>query len=190
MVPRMYTRVVERTRTYTFIWSLVLSLVHELERGLPVLMFSLCVNLCPLLFLSCLPSGLIVSSFCLSINWTYHRTDRTRKQQPCPVGARPAPWAHFVFVLFSFWSLFSFLLDVSVLTFFKLSFSGVRICHGYVTGNSSLQVARDGIPLLVSAVPLCTGTTALHVLFCFLPSREAFFVSIASFVTTGWISGK
>ena len=38
MVPRMYTRVVERTRTYTFIWSLVLSLVHELERGLPVLM--------------------------------------------------------------------------------------------------------------------------------------------------------
>ena len=40
----------------------------------------------PLFFsLSCLPS------FCWSITWTYHRTDRTSKQQPCSLWTRPPP---------------------------------------------------------------------------------------------------
>ena len=30
------------------------------------------------LFLSCIPSGLLVPSLCWSINWTHHRTDRHR----------------------------------------------------------------------------------------------------------------
>ena len=64
------------------------------------------------LLFSCLPSGLIViivSSFCWSITWTYHRTDRTSKQQPCPLGTRPALECIFVFVSFLFLSfLFCF----------------------------------------------------------------------------------
>ena len=68
------------------------------------------LTLCPCP-LSCLPSGL-VSSFCWYITWTYHKTDRASKQQPCPLGARPAPWLHawcfwFVF-FFSFFIFFSF----------------------------------------------------------------------------------
>ena len=37
--------------------------------------------------------------------------------------------------------------------------------HGYVPGIILLQVIRDGIPLLVSTIPLRTGT-AMSVLFC------------------------
>ena len=33
---------------------------------------------------SCLPPRLLVTSLCWSISWTYHGTDRTPKQQPCP----------------------------------------------------------------------------------------------------------
>ena len=42
---------------------------------------------------------------------------------------------------------------------------------GCVPGIVRLQVRRDGIPQLVSTVPSRTGT-AVHVLFCFLPSRR------------------
>ena len=52
-------------------------------------------------------------------------------------------------------------------------FSGVHKYHGYVPGIILLQVIRDGIPQLVSTVPLRTGTAAVHVLFCFLPSRRS-----------------
>ena len=31
------------------------------------------------------------ASFSWSINWIYHRTDRTSKQQPCHFGTQPAP---------------------------------------------------------------------------------------------------
>ena len=53
-------------------------------------------------------------------------------------------------------------------------FSGLRsVYHGYVSGIISLQVTHDGIPQLVinSNVPLRNGT-AVHVLFCFLPTRR------------------
>ena len=70
---------------------------------LPLLFFSSCVSG---LFSSCLPSGLFVSSFCLVINWTFHRTDRTGNQQSCPLGARPA---HCVRVCLLSHSFFSFL---------------------------------------------------------------------------------
>ena len=69
-------------------WSLVSSFVRQLDVGLLVLFFG------PLSlpsFLYCLPPGLSVSSFCWSINWTYHRIDRTSNKQPCPLGTRPAP---------------------------------------------------------------------------------------------------
>ena len=44
-------------------------------------------------------------------------------------------------------------------------FSGVRMYHGYVPGISRFQVFRDGIPQLLSSVPLRTGT-AVHAQFC------------------------
>ena len=47
----------------------------------------------------------------LSISCTHHRTDRTTgKQQPCPLGTRPAPWAHvcFCFTFNFFLLLFPF----------------------------------------------------------------------------------
>ena len=47
------------------------------------------------------------------------------------------------------------------------------ICHGYVPGTCSLQVMRDGMPQLVSTVSFRAGT-AVHVLFCVLPSRRLF----------------
>ena len=64
------------------------------------------------LFLSCLPSGLTVSSFCWSINWMHHRTDRTSKQQPCPLGTRPSER---MFVSVSFFLLSCTFLPVSFL---------------------------------------------------------------------------
>ena len=50
----------------------------------------------------------VVSSLCWSITWTYRRTDRSSKQQHCPLGTRPAPRVHDDFVFFFFHSLFSF----------------------------------------------------------------------------------
>ena len=45
--------------------------------------------------------------------------------------------------------------------------------YGHVPGIIILQAIWDGIPQLVGTVPLRTGT-AVHVLFCFLPSRRFF----------------
>ena len=111
----------------------------------PLLLFSF-------LFLTCPPSGFIMSSSCWSITWTYHRTDRTSKQKPCPVGTLLAPWAHvdlgFVFSFLSFLSV-DFLPVLSFVDpFFALLFSplfGVYTYTGYVPGVISSQVIRDGI---------------------------------------------
>ena len=71
--------------------------------------------------------------------------------------------------------LFVFLSVSFLFALVSSSFSGVRIYHGYVPGIFSLQVIRDGIPHLVSTLPLRTGT-AVHLLFCvcvfFVPSRR------------------
>ena len=55
-------------------------------------------------------------------------------------------------------------------------FSGVRICHGRVPGIISLQVIRDGIPQLLSTVPLRTGT-AVHSSIILLCSIETIFLA-------------
>ena len=119
--------------------------------------FQLCV---PALFFffSCLPPGRGVSSFCWSINWTHHGTDRTTKEQPCPLGTRPAPLVHarfrfsflFFFKFISFLFLFFLFLSVSFLFYpcFCL-LSGVRIIrvyHGYVllVLFIPLHMTRDG----------------------------------------------
>ena len=76
-------------------------------------------------------------------------------------------------LFFPFFSSFLFL-SVSflfVLLSVSLSFSGVHKYHGYVPGIISMQVIRDGIPQLVSTVPLRTGTGVL-VMYIFLPSRR------------------
>ena len=74
-----------------------------------------------------------------------HRTDRTSKQQPCPLGTRPAPWAHVCFLVH--FSLF-FLFLVCFFTFCpsqSWSFSSVQdtYYHGYVPGIISLQVTYE-----------------------------------------------
>ena len=74
--------------------SFVSSLPHQLDREILVSFFSSVPM--PSCFFSSffysLPSGLVVSSFCCwSITWTYHKTDRTSRQHPCPLGIRPAP---------------------------------------------------------------------------------------------------
>ena len=52
----------------------------------------------------------------------------------------------------------------------------------HVPGIISLQVMRDGLPQLVSTVPLRTGTAVVHALFCLLPARRFF---VACLVTMG-----
>ena len=102
--------------------------------------------------LKCLPSGLVVSSFCWSINWThhiisYHWTDGTRKQQPYPLGARPAPRAPVCFVSFFIIFLFfsvSFHFALIFVFFFGCTYVCYSLYHRYVHGIISLQVIRDG----------------------------------------------
>ena len=112
------------------------------------------------LFLTCLPSSLLVSSLCWSISWTHHRTDRhrtdrTSKQQPCPLGTRPAPSAHFCFVLISFRFLLSCVFPFpSLSSCFSASFSSFFAGVPVHTVDLFLvaQVIRDCIPQLVSSV--------------------------------------
>ena len=79
------------------------------------LRFLLAFCLGPLLGLSFfLPAFFVVLP--LAISGTQHRTDRItskKKQKPCPLRARPAPWAHvriclFLFHLFVFFPFISF----------------------------------------------------------------------------------
>ena len=67
--------------------SLVSSLAHQLDMEMLFFYLGVTALFFSFLFLSCLPSGLFMSSLCWSIIWTYHRTDRTSKQQPCPSSA-------------------------------------------------------------------------------------------------------
>ena len=76
---------------------------------------------------------------------------------------------------------------------FQSSFSAVRTYihtyHGCVSGVLSLQVTRDGTPLLVIVPSPCVlALFAVHVLFLFvfLPSRRFL---IACCVTTGYLLG-
>ena len=93
---------------------LVSSLAHQLDVEMLVC-FTTSVSLpSSFISLSCLPSVFIVSSFCWSINWTYHRTDLTIKLQPCPVGTRPAPCANACWKLPFVLSFRCFIIFVSV----------------------------------------------------------------------------
>ena len=74
-------------RICPFFLSLVSSLAHQLDVGL---LFFVFLSLVSALFL-CFPVYFFVSSFCWYIKWTYRRTDRASKQQPYPLGTRPAP---------------------------------------------------------------------------------------------------
>ena len=146
-------------------------------------------------FLSCLPSGLVVSSFCWSITWAYRKTDRTSKHRLRPLGTRLRPERMHDGCLFCFFfSFFCFhILSVSFIfcPFFALrcsivllpsSFSGVLMYHGYVLGVISLQMIRDGMPqVAIAPLPLRTGT-AVHVLSSLYHSIETFI--IACFVIT------
>ena len=72
-------------------------------------------------------------------------------------------WFLFVsFLVFSFSRSVSFLVTLG-LVFFGYAYACTM--DGYVHGTISLQVIWDGMPQLISTVPL-------HVLFCFLPTRR------------------
>ena len=77
-----------------------------------------------------------------------------------------------IFLLFCFFHSVSFLCFILLSTFFGCTYVP-GMYHGYVPGIVSLQVIRNGIPLLVSAVPFRTGT-AVHVLFCFFHRDVSF----------------
>ena len=94
---------------------------------------------------------------------------------PVPSGLSLRPeriWFRFLSFLFVFFS-FLFICVSFLCTLLLVCFSGVRvICvtDMFLVLRISLRVIRDGVPQLASTVPLSTGT-AVHVLFCFLPSR-------------------
>ena len=72
--------------------SLASSLAYRLDRGLLVLVLQPSPVSLPSSCLVFRMFGLFVSSFRWSISSTNHRrTDRTSKQQPCPLETQPAP---------------------------------------------------------------------------------------------------
>ena len=99
----------------------------------------------------------------------------TTQTLPVPSGLSLRPeriWFRFLSFLFVFFS-FLFICVSFLCTLLLVCFSGVRvICvtDMFLVLRISLRVIRDGVPQLASTVPLSTGT-AVHVLFCFLPSR-------------------
>ena len=101
----------------------VSSLTHQLNIGLLVV---------STLFLSsCLPSGLLVTSLCWSMSWTYHTTDRTSKQQSCPRNSACTLSGCLLCFLFAFPFFFVFFLHVFLL-FYPLLFFRVYIkCTRY-----------------------------------------------------------
>ena len=117
---------------------------------------------------------------------SYYRTDRASKQQPQPLGTRPAPWAHVCFcsIIFFSYSIFSFIsfLFLSYLpSLFIYLLSIYSFPRLYVCTMDMLQVIRDGwytIPQLLRTVPLRTGTAEVCTccfctfLFRFVPSRR------------------
>ena len=129
----------------------------------------------------CLPCGLIVSSFCWSINWTYYRTDRTSRQRPCHLGLGLRPElmlvnisSYFLVLLFSSFSLCFF-------PFFFVFFLGckyvlwIRSWYYFVACDTGwYTIAR------YSTAPLGI-TTAVHALFRFLSRRFSYLVSVLFF---------
>ena len=85
-------------------------------------------------------------------------------------------------VLFFFAPSLPFVLVLFLVLFFGCTYN---MYHGYVPGDTLLQVIRHGIPQLVLVqFPLRIGTV-VHVIFCVFSSIEALFCS-----TFGYISGK
>ena len=114
-----------------------------------------------------------------TISWTHRRTDRASKQEPCPLGTRPAPSALVCFAFFSFPFLCIFL--SSPYSCFSFSFSSLfgrtSTYHGFVPGIIWMQVIRDGIPQLVSIVLFAyswyyIGAPTSYILVCFSPIKN------------------
>ena len=190
--------------------SLVSSFAHQLDIEMLIFVFvflffssvSLPSSFLYFLFLSCLPSGLVVSSFRWYINWTYHTTDRTSKHQPCPLGTRPTPWAHVdygsVFCFLSFFSVyFPFQFPPFFVPFLPFFLLLLFLC------NTSMYVPRlrSWCCLVASdtgwyTTARCGSTVALGLLvlrctyyFCLF----SFHRTVACLVTTGreaYISGR
>ena len=139
------------------------------------------------LFLSRLPSGLYVSSFLWSNNWTYHRTDYTNQQTT--VSPRDPAFALIACLLLLHISFCSLCFPPPNFLFFRFPCCFFRCCRrkslsrrvyicrytmdGYAAGVTSLQVTRDGwySTAPYSTVPL--RAAAVHALFCFF-HRGAF----------------
>ena len=102
---------------------------HRNTRFFCVFFSSVCLP-SSLLFLSCLPSGLMVSSFCWPINWTYHRhiigliVPANSNLAPSGLGLRRER----TFVLFSFFFSFLFLSVSSIFTLIFSLLSRVFVC--------------------------------------------------------------
>ena len=107
--------------------SLVSSLVHQLDVGVLFCFHALkvCVSVSTRYSLSLSSVWYLLWSFCWSTRWKYHRRTGTRKQQPCPLGTRPAPYACFRFII-SLFSMFSFLF-VSFYAFLRIFFFRVYV---------------------------------------------------------------
>ena len=137
--------------------------------------------------MSYLPSGLIVSSFCWSINWTYLRLIVLANINVIPSGVGLRPKRMFVFVCFSF--LFFSFLFLSFLPFISFLF---RV-YVYTMDMFLLlfrckpyeMVYHSSLLILVVSFPC---VLVLRRTYCFvLFHRDAF---CSFFVTRGWISGK
>ena len=172
---RLYTAVVYISTVWTTaVWyAMYISSSRQSHSG-PILLKNTRV------ILSCLPSDLFVSSFCWSINWPYHRTDRTSKQQTCPVGTRPPPWAERMLACISF-RLFSSLSSFRLFSFLFLSVSFLVVLLSLLfrvylhTMDMLLVFIRckwygmvPGIPQLVQIIGTCRRVA------CFLWRRARF----------------
>ena len=106
-----------------------------------------------------------------TISWTHRRTDRASKQEPCPLGTRPAPSALVCFAFFIFFSFFSvyfpfFLLRAFFFPFFFRVYQCIQCNYVFLVGIIWLQVIWDGISQLatVSFLLRTTGSTSVHLL--------------------------
>ena len=141
---------------------------------------------------SCLPPQVFLCHYSVGPSTTVAispRTDRTSKQQPCPVGTRPAPWAHvlvsFFLPLLSFLR-FSLLLQYNtvsfVFTLLLVFFFGCTYAMGYVNlvyylfanlpcflllffFSVPIPVCCSSSCCLVRATLICSSSSTVRVLF-------------------------
>ena len=131
-----------------------------------------------------------MSSLRWHISWTHRRTDRTSKQQPCPLGTRLAPHVCFVFLSFIFllFCVFSFLSFMFLFSSFSF-FSGVPV-HTMVLFLVYFGCKWYGMVYHSSLAPFLLRTTGIYygapTLSYFSPIKNV----SACFVTTGQISGE